>query len=523
MYSKSMVRKVPATLSYSSQEVALEASLNPHPSALVESMRSMGYSPRTALADLVDNSITAEARSVQIELSPVAGQAGELAGWIRIEDDGHGMDAVELFNAMRWGGAGPGSSRNPKDLGRFGLGLKTASVSLGRRLTVVSRKNNQLNAVRWDLDHIYKCGAWELLEGVDAEDEEFLEGTALRSAQGSQSGTIVLITKIDRLRIDGYTELQHQANKTAIIKKIRAHLGLVFHRFLQRQSPKIQLGSAAIQAWNPLGLLGRGEETEWHKSTELFEAGRATVRTFILPHYKALTEEQHERLGGPHGWNAHQGFLIYRSDRLIVPGGWLGFFRPEEHCKLARISVDLSNDLDSAWGLNVMKSSVRPPSALRGDLERIAAAARKSAEAAYRFHGAKEALEVASPNEEVSHQAFWKQIVGKHEVFFRINRGHPLVEALVQSVSKKTFAEPFLKAFERLLPVAAILQQPAKSTHGLVIEPDEEELKQLATALRLTIDVLIKTGLPADEAAETALSCQPFTSFHEALRHHLGT
>lgn len=499
---------------------ALLGSLNPHPSALVESMRSMGYSPHTALADLVDNSITAKARSVQIELSPAA---GELVGWIRLEDDGHGMDADELVNAMRWGGAGPLSSRNPNDLGRFGLGLKTASFSLGRRLTVVSRKNSQVNAVRWDLDHIYECGAWDLLEGVDTEDKEFLKGAALGSAQGNQSGTIVLITKIDRLRIDGYSEPQRQANKTAIIKRIRDHLGLVFHRFLERKAPKIQLGSAAIKGWNPLGLLGCGEETKWQKSTELFEGGRATVRTFILPHYKALTEEQHEGLGGPRGWNAHQGFLIYRSDRLIVPGGWLGFFRPEEHCKLARISVDLPNDLDSAWGLNVMKSSVRPPSALKGDLERIAAAARRSAMAAYRFHGAKEAPEVESPDEEAAHQAFWKQISSKHEVLFRINRGHPLVEALVQSVSKKTFADAFLKAFERLLPVAAILQQPAKSTHGLAAEPDEEELEQLAAALRLAIDVLIKTGVPADEAAETALSCQPFTSFREALRHHLDT
>lgn len=483
-------------------------------------MRSMGYSSHTAIADLVDNSITANARKVQIEVSPfVSG----LNGWIRIEDDGQGMNANELINAMRWGGIGPLSSRKSNDLGRFGLGLKTASISLGRRLTVISKKNNSTSAVRWDLDHIYKCGSWNLLEGVDREDEIFLKDSELGVSKTNQSGTIVLITKIDRFGIDGHSDLQRQANKTAIFTKIKNHLGLVFHRFLERKNLKIQLGAAEIKPWNLFGVKKNGEEAQWLKSTELFEKSRATIRTFILPHYKNLTEEQHERLGGPNGWNAHQGFAIYRLDRLIVPGGWLGFFRPEEHCKLARISVDLPNDLDEVWGLNVMKSSVRPPSTLKGDLERIAAAARKSAMAAYRFHGAKEAPEVEQTNDDASHHAFWKQVSGKHDVLFRINRRHPLVEALVQSVSNKPFADAFLKTFERLLPVAAILQQPSKSTHGLAAEPNETDLKQLATALQLTINVLVKTGMQPDEAKEMTLSCQPFNSLRESLGHHIAT
>ncbi len=479
----------------------------------------MGYSPHTAIADLVDNSITAKSRNVHIELSPTI---SEMAGWIRIEDDGQGMDVDELVNAMRWGGAGPLSSRNPNDLGRFGLGLKTASVSLGRRLTVISRKNRRVSAVRWDLDHIYDRGTWDLLEGVDPEDEKFLKGSCLGGAKDNQTGTIVLITKIDRLRIDGHSDSQRQTNQTALVARIKDHLGLVFHRFLERKVLKLQFGASAIKPWNLFGFSKSGEEAQWLKSTELFEKGRATVRTYILPHYKKLTEEEHERLGGPRGWNAHQGFIIYRSERLIVPGGWLGFFRPEEHCKLARISVDLPNDLDDVWGLNVMKSSVRPPSALKGDLERIAAAARKSAMAAYRFHGAKEAPEVEQSSEIAANHAFWKQVSGKHDVLFRINRSHPLVEALVQSVENKTFADAFLNSFERLLPIAAILQQPSKSTHGLALEPNDEELKQLITALKLTIEILVKTGVPSDEAKETALSCQPFSSYRDSLSHHLA-
>lgn len=493
--------------------------LTPHPSALVESMRSMGYSPQTAIADLVDNSITANATNVQIELFP---SISEMAGWIRIEDDGKGMDGDELVNAMRWGGAGPLSTRNPNDLGRFGLGLKTASVSLGRRLTVISRKNRRVSAVRLDLDHIYEYGTWDLLEGIDPEDEEFLKGSNLSVPKDDQTGTIVLITKIDRMGIDGHSDLQRLSNQTALFKRIKDHLGLVFHRFIEREVLKLKFGASAIKPLNLFGLSKSGEEAPWIKSTELFEKGRATVRTYILPHYKKLTEEQHERLGGPRGWNAHQGFVIYRSDRLIVSGGWLGFCRPEEHYKLARISVDLPNDLDDVWSLNVMKSSVRPPSVLKGDLERIAAAARKNAMAAYRFHGAKEAPEVEQINEDAACHAFWKQVSGRHEVLFRINRGHPLVEALVQSVSNKTYADAFLKTFERLLPVAAILQQPSKSTHGLVAEPNDDEIKHIAIAFQLTIDVLIKTGLSSDEAKQIALSCQPFNLLRETLCYYIN-
>ena len=160
----------------------------PHPSALIESMRSIGYRPHTALADLVDNSVTAKASLVQIELSPSDSQG---TGWIRIDDNGDGMDPKELLEAMRWGGTGPLVRRKSNDLGRFGLGLKTASFSMGRRLTVVSTKNGVTTALRWDLDHICSTGKWQLLEGLwDPVDEPFFGACAkLRVGRNGTTGT----------------------------------------------------------------------------------------------------------------------------------------------------------------------------------------------------------------------------------------------------------------------------------------------------------------------------------------------
>jgi hypothetical protein len=489
--------------------------LVPHPSALIESMRNMGYRPSTALADLVDNSITAGANKVSIELEPAVGQQ---SGWARIEDNGRGMTRDELFSALRWGGDGPSTKRHPRDLGRFGLGLKTASFSMGKRLTVVSTRDGKTHALRWDLAEIIRTGKWLPIEGVHRADAPKLKSDAQDSAKKTQDGTVVLITEIDKLRVDARTAAMESSNRSTLIKSITGHLRLVFHRFLERRSLKLQFGAAQLRPWNLLGPSGDSEELSWLKHEESLGGNKVPIRTFVIPHHKELTPAQHEMLAGPYGWNAHQGFFVYRADRLIVHGGWLGFSKPEEHCKLARITIDLPNDVDESWGLDVIKSKITPPTILLGDVERIAAAARSEAKKRYRFHGEQEAPQAARAADDVGPTAFWKQVHGKRDVCFRINRAHPLVEALIQSVADVRVADAFMHAFERLLPVSAILQQPAKSTHGVAAEPTEDELAQLVAAMRIVVDVIKSTGQPQHEAFRIALSTQPFCRFADTLQ-----
>lgn len=483
--------------------------LIPHPSALIHSMRSFGYRPHTALADLVDNSITAGASSISIDLSP---SHGAQLGWVRVVDDGKGMTSDELYEAMRWGGRGPNQQRKANDLGRFGLGLKTASLSMGKRLTVISAVRGSPVALRWDLDVVEKTGKWTPLEGIDDSDLHLVEReiTALK-----KQGTIVLVTALDKLRVDAFSEKHQQANRSGLIEQIRNHLRLVYHRFLDSDKVTMKLGASKLSGWNLFSANGRLEEPSWLKSKEHLSNKSVEVRTFILPHHKALTPEQHEILGGPLGWNAHQGFIIYRAGRMIRSGGWLGFSKPEEHCKLARVAIDLPNASDDSWGLDVIKSKVTPPAILLGDIERIARAARKDAAERYRVHGEKD----ATTDEDGA--AFWKQLAGNKSVFFRINRGHPLVEALVQSVARKEQGEAFLHAFERTLPISAILQQPAKTTHGLVEDPSIDELRQLAIALKLTADLLRKTGMTREEALASALECTPFARLRNQLERYV--
>ncbi len=492
--------------------------LIPHPSALIESMRNMGYRPHTALADLVDNSITAGAKNVRIEVDPTSGNR---SGWLRVEDDGRGMNREELCKAMRWGGDGPLKKRDPKDLGRFGLGLKTASFSMGKRLTVVSKKDGAINILSWDLENICETGKWMPIDGVHPDDRQHLEGTIHDHSHGDASGTVVLITDIDKLRVDARTVDAEANNKAALIETIMGHLRLVFHRFLERKSLKLKFGDTQLKAWNLFGPTGLSEEPAWQKAQEELFEGKIRIRTFVIPHHKELTPEEHKMLAGPSGWNAHQGFFAYRADRLIVAGGWLGFSKPEEHCKLARVAVDLPNDVDESWGLDVIKSKITPPAILMGDMERIAKAARSDAMKRYGFHGEKEAPETGQASEDAGVKAFWKQISGKNNVLFRINRGHPLVEALVQSLDDTDRADAFIHSFERLLPVAAIMQQPSKTTHGLIAEPDKKELKDLLFALRMVIEYHKQTGKSEEEAELIALASQPFAKFPEILKKHL--
>ncbi len=132
----------------------------PRPGALIESLRSIGYDLPTAVADIIDNSLTASARQVDI----VFHWAGANS-WICILDDGIGMPDRKLFEAMRPGSQNPLQTRSSNDLGRFGLGLKTASFSQARRLTVITKTTRGSIAVReWDLDYVEREDEWRLLK-----------------------------------------------------------------------------------------------------------------------------------------------------------------------------------------------------------------------------------------------------------------------------------------------------------------------------------------------------------------------
>jgi hypothetical protein len=330
--------------------------LLPNPRRMIEGLRDTGYQFNTAIADIVDNSIAAEATLVELTIEM------DYRGNVRIAitDNGTGMDRDGLLNAMRYG-----SDRrpNPASLGKFGLGLKTASTAFCRRLSLISRVDGKAAPLQatWDLDHVAKQGKWDLLLSEKA-DEEALD--LLNKVAPAKSGTVVLWTKIDRLFSREYRDAGggHAQNAlTRTIAGLKEHLAMVYQRFLDpndKRAPalEIRLNGERVHAWDPFceGVADLvGNETV---PTETDTKAEFTVRAFILPRKEEFTSEAAARNAKLS--NERQGLYIYRENRLIHDADWLGMFSKEPHGSLLRVEFSFDHRLDEAFHIDIKKSQI---------------------------------------------------------------------------------------------------------------------------------------------------------------------
>jgi hypothetical protein len=324
----------------------------------------MGYDFAQAVADVVDNAVTAKASSISIDIEFDGDDS-----WVRIADNGHGMRPETLREAMRFG-----SSRDYEedDLGKFGLGLKTASLSQCQCLSVASRWNREradIAGYSWDLDHIDRTNKWEIIP-LDRE-----RSTAVvRDPLKDHPGTVVLWRRLDRLL--GYKHPYGETSRKRLAqmcREVEMHLAMVFHRFLAgeagRRKLKIFVNGNAIAPWDPFC---RGERETQTLQQVIFELehegarGAVVMEPFILPPQDAFSsKEAADAAAGPNKWNPQQGFYIYRAGRMIQSGGWSHIRAIDEHTKLARIAVSFSPALDEAFKVNVAKMRVQLPEAIR--------------------------------------------------------------------------------------------------------------------------------------------------------------
>jgi len=361
---------------------------------LIRSLRDMGYEFATAVADLVDNSIEARANTVRINVE----WSGE-DSHVMISDNGVGMSSNELRESLRFG-----SERDYEsdDLGKFGLGLKTASLSQCLRLTVASRRNENradIDAYCWDLGHIDATNRWEILP-VKTADLQNVARTHLKET----TGTVVIWEQLDRIlgykRPDG-----EMARKQLMVmcRELEEHLSMVFHRFLagevRGRRLAIYINDNKIVPWDPFA---RGEEnTSKLESISLrLEGGKGksdvVIEPYVLPaQAKFSSPEAFNRASGPDKWNRQQGFYIYRADRMIQSGGWSNLRTLDEHLKLARVALHFSPKLDDEFKINVPKMRVALPAELKDSIQKALAPTLKLANAAYRA-GEKSSLKMPS-------------------------------------------------------------------------------------------------------------------------------
>lgn len=479
---------------------------NPGAAELFESLRAFGYDLPTALADIVDNSIAAKARNVWIDLI-WAGQESR----ITIRDDGEGMSEKALIQAMRPGSMSPLAHRSSNDLGRFGLGMKTASISHCRCLTVLSRSaNTPIAARRWDLDYIAstETGEWRLLKGADLVSEGDLVLLA-----GHASGTVLFWDRLDQLvgtaSTDDETAQKHFRERADAVKQ---HLAMVFHRFLVgRNAISIHLNGRKIEPWDP--FMEDIEAVDPLPAETLSADGaQIEVKAFILPHHSKISSERHALGAGPKGWNAHQGFYIYRNRRLLVAGDWLGLgMQKEEHFKLARIRIDLPNSADLSWHIDVKKSRARPPAKLRKDLQRIARVARGRASRIYRHRG-----KILQRQHGDKQSFLWTHLTRHGKTFYKINREHPLVRRVLENSVDRDASRALLNLIEQTVPAPLIVINNAESPDGFGL-PFEGASGELRKAMEAVYSALRHEGNEPASAARALIGMEPFNQYPELI------
>jgi len=477
--------------------------VSPPAAAMFGSMRALGYDLPAAIADIVDNSISADAQHVWIDFHWDGSNSR-----ISITDDGRGMSTAELVAAMRPGTRHPEDQRDAKDLGRFGLGLKTAAISQGRRLVVWSRKATTASIRCWDLDHVGQADNWQLLKPREIPDI----GRSL-----PRRGTVVVLEKLDRLV--GATLVESEKDHSRFLEKVdgvRSHLGIVFHRFIDRGDVILRINSATVDAWDP--FLTSVIATQAQPVSKIpFQGGTVVVSPFVLPHHSKLTKKQHQAGGGPRGWNAHQGFFVYRNERLLVSGDWLGLgWRKEEHYKLARIQVDFDSEFDNDWDINVMKSRAIPPKGIRDKLRQIGEITRTLAKRIYSHRGTRLIRGVEGES-----AVLWEQQARRGKVVQRLNRQHPIIRAAASIHGMESLLEPLLRMIEESLPVSLIAYQ-ATSEEESVAEPFQTATEsEILSLMQQTMQLMIAGGVAAESAARQLASLQPFRE-HPALLQRLN-
>lgn len=473
----------------------------PSAAALIESMRDIGYTFESALADIIDNAITARASQLDIRLEGATAEPS-----ISVLDNGLGMSREQLLQAMRPGSQNPLASRGHHDLGRFGLGMKTASFSQCRKLTVISRKNGVTSGACWDLDYVAANDEW-LLRVLSEEELHHLPPHLLPG----ESGTVVLWENLDRLREStGKTALKDHLYER--IEHAEKHLSLVFHRFLSGEPPfpriTININGGSISPFDPFNSR-HAATTHLREEEILLEGQSIRVQPFVLPHHKKTTAADWEKYGGDAGYLKNQGFYVYRAGRLIIHGTWFRLAKQSELTKLARVRIDMPNGLDHLWKIDVKKASAQPPLVVRERLKRIIDEISGASNRVYTSRGRR----ISDPHV----VSLWNRRIDKNEIHYEINRDHPSIAGILGSLDDQHRKQmsSLLKAVEQNFPIDALFsdassQPESLSTNGM----DDESLRGL---IEMSYRLLKSKGLETDEIQTSLQSTEPYRSCWEQV------
>ena len=463
----------------------------PHASVLIESMRDIGYSLQTAISDIIDNSITAGGNCIELLADTTCSIPA-----IGILDDGSGMSESELLEAMRPGTRSPLERRPDHDLGRFGLGMKTASFSQCRRLTVVTRKDLTTSCAIWDLDTVSETDQWcvEMPDSItDIPWSDRLQG----------SGTLVVWQELDRL-----VDPDNIADRRNLVRKLDemvSHLELVFHRFLagERGLKKISMSLNGRQL-KPFDPFNSRHTATIPGPEEVFRLGGQVIRIqpFTLPHHNKVTPEEWERYAGPEGYTRNQGFYLYREKRLIIHGTWFNLARQTELTKLARVRIDMPNGMDAEWKIDVKKASAQLPAPVRNRLRRIIDPLGAASKRTYTARGRRLVSDNRLP--------VWTRSQDKNLIFYGLNKDHPAFRKFSDNLDKDLLREfgRLLDVIESTIPIDALFSDVSSNPESVSARELEDET--FSSLVRGTFLALKSEGVAESDIKLMMSSADPF-------------
>ncbi|MBU3144631.1 ATP-binding protein [Clostridium sp. CF012] len=478
----------------------------PEANVLMESMRAMGYSFESAIADVLDNSLTAHSRNIQL-VFPVDPQDC----YVAICDDGKGMTNSELYNAMKYGCNINEGNRSEYDLGRFGLGLKSASLSQCKNLTVASKCNGIISAYVWDIDFVKSQMDWIIQELDEEEISNIREVDRLNELE---SGTVVLWQKFDVIEKstgDVFTTLDSYKERTA------EYLSLIFHRFINSEKQKrvtIKINNFIIVGLDP--FLEKHKKTNPRKEIGIpIEDSNGIERyiivsPYVLPFQKDMDKDDYKKIGGVQNYRTKQGYYIYRNERLIVWGTWFGLPK-NELTKNARIKVDIPNTLDDIWGIDIKKQKATIPKIIRAQLKRAVDEAMDIAINSQVYRG-----RIQNVNEDLDY--VWDRIKVRNEKYIcKINRTSRIFDFLKDADINDDILNRFemiLEELENTLPYQQIYID--MSGNKIADETETDRLSDVCDKARFLIKMSFKMGnLDLNNIIDKIFISEPFCKYSQ--------
>ena len=480
----------------------------PKANSLMGSLRSMGYTFESAIADVIDNSISANCSVVKV-LFPTNPLQKSCVG---ILDNGEGMDDKALFEAMRYGSAANEDTRSENDLGRFGLGMKSASLSQCKVLTVVSLKDTHLSAYTWDYNYIRDKKEWVVKKHNQDEIESF---PYIDQLSEFSKGTLVLWKDFDVLSKSSDGQVYETLNNLKDV--VGDYIALIYHRYLSvptKNKLTMFVNNQKIKAQDPFLESNPKTTTKKERTIAINDTfgieRQIKIKPFILPFVTDLSEKDKKLIGGIENLRSKQGFYIYRNNRLIIWGTWFGMKPRAELTKNARIRVDIPNTLDDIWSIDIKKQSATIPKRIQNQLKNTVTDALEISVRKQTHRGRKNKVD-----DKIDY--IWDRMEGRNQnYYYQINRESKLYQFVKEKISEEDFGyfEMFIGEIEKNIPIQQMYID--KSNEAIEVEEADnrfDDVYQLGVTLIENIRKVSDKNVR--EIVEDVMKSEPFCNYSD--------